>query len=94
MNTAKNPLIRPDGEVRELSSEDLKSFRPATETLPAALQQKLGMRGRGPQRSPTKERITIRLSPEVVDAFRASGPGWQGRIDDALKSWLKRHEPA
>ncbi|WP_298015331.1 BrnA antitoxin family protein [uncultured Castellaniella sp.] len=56
--------------------------------------QKPGMRGRGPQRSPTKERITIRLSPEVVDAFRTSSPNWQGQIDDALKSWLRHHEPA
>jgi len=94
MNMSRKPLIDHAGEVRELSREDLKSFRPATEALPASLQQKLGIRGRGPQKSPTKERITIRLSPEVVESFRASGPGWQSRIDEALKSWLKHHEPA
>ena len=42
----------------------------------------------------TKERITIRLSREVVDQFRASGDGWQTRIDLALKEWLKTHSPA
>lgn len=42
----------------------------------------------------TKERITIRLSPEVVQAFRASGEGWQTRLDAALKDWLKTHSPA
>jgi uncharacterized protein (DUF4415 family) len=41
----------------------------------------------------TKERITIRLSPEVVERFRASGPGWQTRIDAALKDWLTTHKP-
>ena len=40
---------------------------------------------RGPQKSPTKQRITIRLSPEVVDYFRSTGSGWQARIDEALR---------
>ena len=47
-------------------------------------------RGR-PLAAVTKERITIRLSPEVVQAFRASGDGWQTRVDAALKDWLKTH---
>lgn len=41
----------------------------------------------------TKERITIRLSRDVVDSFRASGEGWQTRVDSALKDWLKTHTP-
>ncbi|PAT38064.1 BrnA antitoxin family protein [Vandammella animalimorsus] len=60
------------------------------DTLPASLQAKL-RRGRGPNKAPTKERITIRLSPEVVQHFRASGQGWQGRIDAALKEWMAEH---
>lgn len=42
----------------------------------------------------TKERITIRLSRDVVEQFRASGDGWQTRVDAALKDWLKDHSPA
>ncbi|MDP2782996.1 MAG: BrnA antitoxin family protein [Sulfurimicrobium sp.] len=49
-------------------------------------------RGRPPA-TVTKERITIRLSREVVDQFRASGDGWQTRVDMALKDWLKTHLP-
>jgi uncharacterized protein (DUF4415 family) len=46
--------------------------------------------GRGrPPAEQTKQRISIRLSPEVLREFRATGPGWQGRIDNALKDWLK-----
>ncbi|PAT37944.1 hypothetical protein CK623_13255 [Vandammella animalimorsus] len=60
------------------------------DALPASLQAKL-RRGRGPNKAPTKERITIRLSPEVVQHFRASGQGWQGRIDAALKEWMAEH---
>lgn len=40
------------------------------------------------------ERITIRLSPEVVQPFRATGDGWQTRMDAALKDWLLSHRPA
>lgn len=49
-------------------------------------------RGRPPA-AETKTRITIRLSREVLDRFRASGDGWQTRIDAALKDWLKTHTP-
>ena len=47
-----------------------------------------------PHAAVTKERITIRLSREVVEQFRASGDGWQTRVDAALKDWLKTHPPA
>jgi len=59
--------------------------------LPASLLQKLGVRG--PQKAPTKELISIRLAREVVESFRATGDGWQGRVDHALKEWLKTHQP-
>jgi len=58
--------------------------------LPVALQAKL--RGR-PKLPMTKERITIRLSPDVLESFRASGAGWQTRVDAALKDWLKTNSP-
>ncbi len=48
-------------------------------------------RGR-PATGMTKERISICLSPNVVEQFRASGSGWQTRIDAVLQHWLKRHD--
>ena len=39
----------------------------------------------------TKERITVSLSPDVVNAFRATGADWQAHIDAALKEWLTQH---
>lgn len=81
------PLTRPDGEVRELQAADLAALRGAS-SLSASLQRKLGVRG--PQKAPTKERITIRLSREVVASFRATGDGWQTRVDAALQDWLAR----
>lgn len=88
------PVIDADGEVGDLSDVDPSLFRPASEVLPQSLQKKLGMRPRGPQKSPTKVATTIRLSPDVMEAFKATGAGWQTRIDAALKDWLKNHSPA
>ena len=80
-------LIDAKGEIRELNIADMKRFRPAMEVLPNSLLAKLNVRG--PRKAPTKERITIRLSPEVVRRFRDTGDGWQTRVDAALKEWLK-----
>lgn len=88
---SRKPLIDAEGEVRELSAADMKRMRPAHEALPGSLRAKIGLRG--PQKSPTKERITIRLSLEVVERFRATGDGWQTRVDAALQDWLKSHTP-
>ena len=86
------PLIDTQGEVRELTAADMKNFRPAKPVLPDTLLDRLSVRGA--QKAPTKERITIRLSAEVVQRFRDTGDGWQTRVDTALKDWLKTHKPA
>lgn len=44
-----------------------------------------------PKAEVTKERITIRLSRDVVTQFRASGTGWQTRVDAALREYLATH---
>ena len=79
-----------DNENPEWTATDIKRAMPFS-GLPASLQAKL--RGR-PKAAVTKERITIRLSPDVVQPFRATGDGWQTRIDAALRDWLKKHSPA
>ena len=40
----------------------------------------------------TKKQIAIRLDPEVLEAFQKEGPGWQTRINNALKDWLQQRE--
>ena len=89
MNNKPNPELI-DDENPEWTGADFKRAVPFS-ALPESLQAKL--RGR-PEAAVTKERITIRLSPEVVETFRASGNGWQTRVDAALKDWLKTHSPA
>ena len=52
--------------------------------------KKLGVRGR-PRAAVTKERITIRLSREIIETFRATGEIWQTRMDEALREYVREH---
>jgi len=86
------PLIDKDGEVRELTKEDFANAMPCTR-LPEPLRNNLSTRKRGPQKAPTKQLISVRFSTEVIERFRASGQGWQTRMDLALQDWLETHDP-
>jgi len=54
---------------------------------------KLVRRGR-PKAENTKQALTVRYDTEVVEAFKATGKGWQTRMNTALRDWLKTHSPA
>lgn len=45
---------------------------------------------RGPQKAPTKKLVSLRLSPEVIEHFKSTGPGWQTRIDSTLLNSIKK----
>lgn len=81
----QNPRTNLSGEVRELTAQDGPLLKPAGDVLPSGLRNILGLKVRGPQKTPTKIHTTIRLSPEVISAFKATGPGWQARIDALLR---------
>ena len=53
-------------------------------------------RGRpvGTCKEDTKQAVTVRYSPDVLAAFKATGPGWQARMNDALREWLGDHRLA
>lgn len=68
----------------ELTAEDIAKARPFVEVFPELAAK---MR-RGPQKAEKKISTTIRLSPEVVAHFRATGKGWQARIDEALRKLI------
>ena len=62
-------------------SIDGKVIRPATGYLgPNGV-----VRGRPPSRGRTKRQVTLRIDPDVIDKFREGGPGWQGRMNEALR---------
>lgn len=69
-----------DEDDRPLSAEELQ------QGLLVAIKK----RGR-PAGSSNKEQVAIRFDNEVLSAFRSAGPGWQTRMNDALKDWLRTH---
>jgi uncharacterized protein (DUF4415 family) len=85
------PLTDDDGEVRELTADDFRNFRPTSDfpEIADAFERARGQRG--PQKSPVKERIGLRLDQDIVEHFRATGPGWQSRINDILADHIKRN---
>lgn len=48
---------------------------------------------RGRPRGAAKHLVSIRYDPEVIAYFKATGPGWQTRMNNALKEWI-RHAAA
>lgn len=72
-----------DPDNPEWTQDDFARARPAS-ALPDHIRQAFP-KTRGPQKGRTKVPVSIRLSPEVIEHFKAGGPGWQGRIDEALK---------
>ena len=59
-----------------------KVIRPATGYLgPNGV-----VKGRPPLRDRAKQQVTLRLDPDVLAKFREDGPGWQGRINAALRA--------
>jgi uncharacterized protein (DUF4415 family) len=45
---------------------------------------------RGPQKAPTKTLVSLRLSPDVINHFKATGRGWQTRIDSTLMESIRK----
>ena len=74
--------IAEDPDTFELTDEEWAKARPASEVCPEIVAA--FRKGRGAQKLPTKESVTLRLSQEVIDFFKASGRGWQTRINNAL----------
>jgi uncharacterized protein (DUF4415 family) len=80
-----------DDDNPEWTEADFKRAVPFS-VLPEPLQATLSsLKRRGKQQAPTKVSTTVRFDSDVLDAFRATGRGWQTRMNEALKEWLKEH---
>jgi uncharacterized protein (DUF4415 family) len=78
-----------DNDNPEWTEADFAKARPPEEVLPPELLAQF-KKTRGVQKTPTKIAVSIRLSPEVISYFKSKGPGWQSRIDEALRKIAKK----
>ena len=96
MNKAiDDPFSLPNEDSPEWTSEDFAKARPASEVLPQFIGQsatdELIRRGRGrPPKVNRKVNQTLRLDPDVLDAFRQLGSGWQARINEVLREHMSK----
>lgn len=74
----------PDRENPDWTAADLAARRPFGAVFPDLAAQIVKRRARGPQVRPTKKMVSLRLDRDVLDKWRASGPGWQGRVNQLL----------
>ena len=81
------PLTDEGGEVRELTLADFRRMKPVREVMPElleAVENYRRERGRPKAVSP-KVHIGFRLAADVVASIRASGPGYNARVEQALR---------
>lgn len=86
---------RPDEENPEWTEEDFAKARPALYAIaeifgPQAAEAIRRRPGR-PTKPDRKVNQTLRLDPEVLEAYKQEGPGWQAHINDVLRQNMPRH---
>ena len=82
-DTAINAGIAEDPDAFEADDEWFATAMPSGEVVPHILERY--RRTRGKQKSPTKERVHIRLDADIVEHFRSGGRGWQTRLNETLR---------
>ncbi|HME25774.1 MAG TPA: BrnA antitoxin family protein [Acetobacteraceae bacterium] len=92
-----DPAERPDDDNPELTRAELRKARPARDMLPELIGTKAAkeLLRRGPGRPPKEDRKvnqTLRIDPDVLEAYRREGRGWQTRINQILRDNMPRHQ--
>ena len=70
---------RADRDAQPLTAKQLKSMLPMR-----------ALRGR-PKSAKPKQLVSVRYSQEVLEYFKATGDGWQARMDGVLLKYVARH---
>ncbi len=83
---SRKPLTDDEGEVRELTEEDFAQGQSFSD-LPESTQRIL----RGiMEENAAKKKVSVPLPQDVVDKMRATGEGWELRVEEAVRQWLAR----
>jgi uncharacterized protein (DUF4415 family) len=78
--------IAADPDDFEPTDEELANARPFVEMFPKLAEKMRRNMGGRPRVDKPKKSVHLRLDQDVVDKFKATGPGWQTRINDVLKA--------
>jgi len=92
-----DPAERPDEDNAEITRAELRRVRPAKDVLPGLIGEKAAQellrRGRGrPPKEDCKVNQTLRIDPDLLDAYRQEGQGWQTRINQLLCDNMPKHQ--
>jgi uncharacterized protein (DUF4415 family) len=89
-----DPASRPDDENPEWTENDFRQARPVLEVMAEVFGKDAAesvKRGRGrPPKDDRKVNQTLRLDPDVLDAYRHEGSGWQARINEVLREHMPK----
>jgi uncharacterized protein (DUF4415 family) len=85
----KMPTLEEDQLITAAAESDPDAL-PLTDEQMSAMVPFRVHRGR-PKLAYKKKLVSIRYSPEVIDYLRASGAGWQARMDSVLKVYVEAH---
>lgn len=78
-----------DKENPNWTAKDFKAAKRVEDFPELAALTKRRPGERGPQKSPTKEAVKLRLDPDVLTHYRGTGPGWQTRMNNDLRAAAK-----
>ncbi len=86
VDDASGELIGPDPEIeRPLSDEDIAKARPLKDVLPELYESIRRSRGR-PKVERPKEAVTLRVDPETLARFKATGKHWRSKMAEVLEA--------
>jgi uncharacterized protein (DUF4415 family) len=83
-------------ENPEWTREEIRTARPALEAIVdifgTQAAETIRRRGGRPAKADRKVNQTLRLDPDVLDAYKQEGSGWQAHMNEVLRQHMPRHE--
>lgn len=81
----KGPPPKGFDDNPEWTEADFARARPAGEVLPAEVVAAFAKNKGGRPRGSNKEQVSLRIDSDALERLRAAGPGWQSRINEAVR---------
>ena len=79
-----------EDNIEELEDAFFENARPLKEVFPALAEYSHKKLGR-PKKLHPKREVKLRIDPNVLESFKATGRGWQTRMNAVLKAWAQQH---